>query len=121
MLVRTFSDDDTTTNGSGDSGPEYVFEGFNVEFSAKVMLTTLAPSRSPLVTGQTASYQFSLDPDRLGTFIIPDIYQCDFSRPKPPGHGCEPLDPPFHLLPGMVVDGKEVVGCVVKATEGVSW
>jgi GH25 family lysozyme M1 (1,4-beta-N-acetylmuramidase) len=50
------------------------------------------------------------DPDRKGTFLLPDIYPSDF-------HG----DPPFHLLPGLVVDGKEVIGCVVKATEGLGW
>jgi GH25 family lysozyme M1 (1,4-beta-N-acetylmuramidase) len=59
-----------------------------------------------------------LDPDRTGAFIIADIYQCDFSKPKK--QGCEPLDPPFAALPGLVVNGKEVVGCVIKATEAVS-
>jgi hypothetical protein len=50
------------------------------------------------------------NPDREGTFLIPDIYPGDF-------HG----SPPFGVLPGLVVDGKEVVGCVVKASEGLGW
>lgn len=48
--------------------------------------------------------------DRVGTFIIPDIYPKDL--------GPNPL---FHVLPGLVVLGKEVIGCYVKASEGLSW
>jgi hypothetical protein len=59
---------------------------------------------------QTASNTSSLDPDRSGTFIITDIYPHDLGE-----------NPPFNILPGMVVDGKEVVGCVVKASQGVAW
>jgi GH25 family lysozyme M1 (1,4-beta-N-acetylmuramidase) len=112
MLVRTFSDDATPADGGGDKseGPEYSFEGYNVEFSTKVMLTSLVPNRSALATGQSVSYQFALDPDREGTFIIPDIYPEDL-------HG----NPAFDVLPGLTINGKEVVGCVVKASEGVGW
>jgi hypothetical protein len=50
------------------------------------------------------------DPDRKGTFLIPDIYPGDFNG-----------NPPFSVLPGLEVDGKEVVGCVVKTSEGLGW
>ena len=103
-------DPSTEGGSSADQEPEYAFAGFNVEFSEKIMLTSLAPSRSALATGQSVSYQFSLDPDRAGDFIIPDVYPGDL-------HG----NPPFDVLPGLIVNGKEVVGCVVKASEGVGW
>ncbi|HEY1452927.1 MAG TPA: GH25 family lysozyme [Roseiarcus sp.] len=50
------------------------------------------------------------DPDREGTFIVTDIYPEDLGP-----------NPPFEVLPGLVVDGKEVVGCVVKASQGTAW
>ena len=50
------------------------------------------------------------DPDRTGTFLIPDIYPLDLGP-----------NPPFNVLPGLVASGKEVVGCVVKASQGVGW
>lgn len=57
-----------------------------------------------MTTGST------LDPDRAGTFIIPDIYPYDLNG-----------NPDFDVLPGMVVSGKEIAGCVVKASEGAGW
>lgn len=113
MLERPFTEEQDSSQEGGSSDnqePEYIFEGFTVEFSEKIMLTPMATSRSLLAKGQTTSNEFSLDPDRSGTFIIPDIYPCDLGE-----------NPPFHVLPGMVVNGKEVVGCVVKASEGVKW
>jgi GH25 family lysozyme M1 (1,4-beta-N-acetylmuramidase) len=50
------------------------------------------------------------DPDRQGTFLITDIYPRDLGP-----------NPPFHVLPGMTVNGKEVVGCVVKASQSTGW
>ena len=67
-------------------------------------------TKTDTTDGQTASNEASLDPDRSGTFIITDIYPLDLGE-----------NPPFDVLPGMVVNGKEVVGCVVKASEGVKW
>jgi hypothetical protein len=113
MLERPFVEEQDPSAESGASDtqePEYSFAGFTVEFSEKIMLTPLGTSQSLLAKGQTASTAFSLDPNRTGTFIIADIYPCDLGE-----------HPPFHVLPGMVVDEKEVVGCVVKASEGVRW
>lgn len=42
MLGRTFSEEDETAEDNGASSPaevEYVFAGFNIEFSEKVVLT----------------------------------------------------------------------------------
>jgi GH25 family lysozyme M1 (1,4-beta-N-acetylmuramidase) len=50
------------------------------------------------------------DPDREGTFIVTDIYPDDLG-----------LNPPFEVLRGLAVDDKEVVGCVVKASQGTAW
>jgi len=119
MLVTQFTTEDEDTPAE-KTAPEYAFEGFNIEFSRKIALTPLVTKPSPVAKSQSVSYQFTLDPNREGTFIIPDIYQCDFSTPRKDHHGCDPLDPPFHVLPGLVVDGKEVVGCVIKATEGIA-
>lgn len=52
----------------------------------------------------------TLDPDRAGTFIIPDIYPYDLNG-----------NPDFDVLPGMIVSGKEIAGCVVKASQGAGW
>ncbi len=63
--------------------------------------------------GQTSSGTSGtsgLDPDRSGTFIITDIYPLDLGE-----------NPPFEVLPGMIVEEKEVVGCVVKASQGTKW
>ncbi len=64
MLLRTFSDEDASADGgAGESGaPEYAFEGFNIEFSQKVMLTSLAPSRIAQAKGQSVSQAFVLNP-----------------------------------------------------------
>lgn len=48
--------------------------------------------------------------DRTGDFIIPDIYPGDLGP-----------SPPFHVLPGLKAMGKEVIGCYVKCSEGLSW
>ena len=121
MLVTQFTTDEEEGSPVEKSESEYVFEGFNIEFSEKIALTPVNAARGTVAKSQSqsVSYQFTLDPNRAGTFIIADIYQCDFSTPHK-GGGCDPLDPPFHVLPGLVVDGKEVVGCVIKATQGIS-
>lgn len=49
-------------------------------------------------------------PNRFGTFIAPDVYPGDLGQ-----------NPPFHVLPGLTVMDKEVVGCYVKASEGLGW
>lgn len=49
-------------------------------------------------------------PNRFGTFIAPDVYPGDLGA-----------NPPFHVLPGLVAMDKEVVGCYVKASEGLGW
>ena len=46
MRSRSFSEEDTSTNGGSSAPPEYVFEGFNIEFSEKIMLSPLTPKRS---------------------------------------------------------------------------
>lgn len=49
MQEDNFMEEDTTEETAGDSEagePEYSFEGFNVEFSEKIMLTTVAPDAS---------------------------------------------------------------------------
>ena len=119
MLVTQFTTDEEEGSPAQNSASEYAFEGFNIEFSEKIALTPVNPARGTLVKSQSVSHQFTLDPNRAGTFIIADIYQCDFSKPHK-GGGCDPLDPPFHKLPGLVVDGKEVVGCVIKATQALA-
>jgi GH25 family lysozyme M1 (1,4-beta-N-acetylmuramidase) len=50
------------------------------------------------------------DPDRVGSFIVPDVYPDDLGA-----------SPPFHVLPGLKASGHEVVGCYVKCSEGVGW
>lgn len=122
MLVTQFTTDEEEGSPVQPAASEYAFEGFNIEFSDKIALTPVNLARGTLVKSQSVSHQFTLDPNRAGTFIIADIYQCDFSKPHK-GGGCDPLDPPFSALPGLVVDGKEVVGCVIKATQGLadSW
>jgi GH25 family lysozyme M1 (1,4-beta-N-acetylmuramidase) len=100
---------DSPTDGAS-AEPEYSFEGFDVDSSEKVMLTPVGPPSIVAAKMQSVSRPFSVDPDREGTFIVPDIYPGDFKG-----------DPPFHLLPGLTVDGKEVVGCVVKASQGTGW
>lgn len=49
--------------------------------------------------------------NRFGTFIIPDIYPLD-----PTGQ-----NPPFSILPGLKIMDKEVVGCYIKASQGLDW
>jgi hypothetical protein len=111
MTAQTFTGDLEAGNAPTDvQEPEYTFEGFQIEFSDKVMLTPVAPNRTVQVKSQLVSKQFTLDPDRAGTFLICDIYPHDFKN-----------SPPFHLLPGLNVAGKEVVGCVVKASQGTGW
>ena len=57
-------------------------------------------------------------PDRYGTFIIPDVYPPDLDDPHTPNV----IEmPPFHVLPGLTVMDKEVVGCYIKASEGLGW
>ncbi len=54
---------------------------------------------------------------RYGNFIIPDIYPRDLDDPR-----TRELDvPPFEVLPGLQVMGKEVIGCYIKASEGLGW
>lgn len=56
-------------------------------------------------------------PNRFGTFIAPDVYPRDLDNPRTPVIEL----PPFSVLPGLVVMDKEVVGCYVKASEGLGW
>jgi hypothetical protein len=45
-LSKSMADDQDTTEDTGSSdlpGPEYSFEGFDVDFSVKVMLTPAGP------------------------------------------------------------------------------
>lgn len=57
------------------------------------------------------------EPERYGTFIIPDVYPLDLDDPRTPA-----LDiPKFEVLPGLVVSDKEVIGCYVKSSEGMGW
>lgn len=62
MLVRTFSEEDAAAPGppGESSAPEYAFEGFNVEFSDKVMLTPLVP-RGGQATGQSVAGAFGIE------------------------------------------------------------
>lgn len=70
-----------------------------------------ASSHHPsLAWAQSFTRSFGLDPDRKGTFLIPDCFPDDFKG-----------DPPFGVLPGLIVGNMEVVGCVVKASQGVQW
>ncbi len=111
MRARAFAGVLEDHQEPGDSAePEYSFEGFNIDFSEKVMLTPVSPPSPVQVKSQSISRQFTLDPDREGTFLICDIYPKDFQA-----------DPPFNLLPGLNVGGKEVVGCVVKASQSTGW
>lgn len=50
------------------------------------------------------------NPDRFGSFIIPDVYPGDLGG-----------SPPFSVLPGLRVQDKEVIGCYVKCSEGLGW
>ena len=50
------------------------------------------------------------NPDRFGSFIIPDVYPGDLGQ-----------NPPFSVLPGLAVQDKEVVGCYIKCSEGTGW
>lgn len=59
----------------------------------------------------------SPDPNRRGSFIIPDVYPRDLDDPHTPQ-----LDvPPFSHIVGAKVSGKEIIGCYVKASEGLGW
>lgn len=50
-------------------------------------------------------------PNRTGTFIVTDIYPRDLGP-----------NPPYHVLPGLKFSsGKEIVGCIIKASEGLGW
>ncbi len=56
-------------------------------------------------------------PNRHGSFIIADIYPKDLDDPRTPQYEM----PPFHVLPGMKVMDKEVIGCYIKCSEGLGW
>ncbi len=54
MLERTFSEEEESAeeNGSGTKQEsEYTFEGFNVEFSEKIMLTPVGATQSAQTRG----------------------------------------------------------------------
>lgn len=61
-----------------------------------------APAPPPIPAGPS--------PDRYGNFIIPDVYPGDLGE-----------NPPFHVLPGLRILDKEVIGCYVKCSEGLGW
>lgn len=51
------------------------------------------------------------DPNRRGTFLITDIYPGDLGA-----------NPPYHVLPGLKMNGgHEMIGCIIKASQGLSW
>jgi len=57
-LVRAFEEDqpEDGTAGATASDAEYVFEGYTIDFSTKVMLTpavTAAPATAPTATSQS--------------------------------------------------------------------
>lgn len=57
------------------------------------------------------------DLDEHKVFIVPDVYPSDLDNPK-----TKELDlPPFKSLVGMQLNGLEVAGCYVKASEGLGW
>jgi hypothetical protein len=89
MRSRSFSEEDTTSDSPSSAAPEYAFEGFNIEFSDKVLITPLTPGRNVVATAQSRAYQLTLHPDRAGSFIIPDIYPHDLGG-----------NPRFEVLPG---------------------
>jgi hypothetical protein len=67
MLEKPFTEEQGPSEVSGSSEnqePEYTFEGFTVEFSEKVMLTSSVPGRSALAKGQSASHAFVLEPKK---------------------------------------------------------
>lgn len=64
---------------------------------------TPEPPVPPVVVGP--------DPDRTGTFIVSDIYPLDLGP-----------NPPYEALVGKKFSGgKEVIGCVIKSSEGYAW
>ncbi len=69
--------------------------------------STNLPSIDPPINGISLTGR---DPDRLGTFLIGDLY--------PPDIG--PL-PPFENILNREIQGKEFVGCVLKSSEGLGW
>jgi hypothetical protein len=47
MRARAFSDDPDTATEDAKPEPEYVFDGFNVEFSSKIALTPPTAAKRP--------------------------------------------------------------------------
>lgn len=75
------------------------------------------PAPEPPAPQPSGSLRTGPSPDRYGTFIIPDVYPPDLDNPATPQ-----LDlPPFQHLVGLTVSEKEVIGCYVKASEGLGW
>lgn len=71
MLVTQFTDEEEDSSGTTASTkdePEYAFEGFNVEFSDKIMLTPLNPDRITMAKGQSVAHAFVVEPkvDNVG-------------------------------------------------------
>jgi hypothetical protein len=63
MLERTFSEEqDSSEETNKKDEPEYVFEGFEIEFSEKVMLTPLGPQAKERSKAQSTSHAFILYP-----------------------------------------------------------
>ena len=50
MRSRTFTEEETTIDSPSTAAPEYVFEGFDIEFSEKILITPLIPSRNVMTT-----------------------------------------------------------------------
>lgn len=71
---------------------------------------TTTPSPAESAGTKTGPLPAALPPDREGTFLIPDVFPGDLGP-----------NPPFHVLPGLKVGNKEIIGCYVKATEGLGW
>jgi GH25 family lysozyme M1 (1,4-beta-N-acetylmuramidase) len=71
---------------------------------------TVTPTEPPPVQVPPPSTVPSIDFDRAGTFLVADIY--------PPDLG---LHPNYPALVGHSYEGKEFVGVVLKAGEGLGW
>ncbi len=64
MLVTQFTDDDEEEAPGETTVPEYAFDGFNIEFSEKIALTPLNPSRGTVAQGQSLPRRFMLPVDK---------------------------------------------------------
>ncbi len=91
-----------------------IVSNFNKGSPSPAVPTTVPAAQGQATTpppAESATTKTVALPDRSGSFIIPDIYPLDVGP-----------NPPFHVLPNLkVTGGHEVVGCYIKATEGLGW